>query len=77
MPLLSSSRRTLAALAAVLSFGLLAGCAEDAQPAVDTSSSSAADPTPTREALTPSENSSAPYSDEENDSKEADRKSVV
>ena len=72
MPLLSSSRRTLAALAAVLSIGLLTGCAEDAQPTVDTATSSSADPTPTREAQEPSENSSAPYSDEENDSKEAD-----
>ncbi|MCU4299012.1 DUF1524 domain-containing protein [Brevibacterium permense] len=50
MPLLSSSRRTLAALAAVLSLGLPTGCAEGGQPAVDSASSSAADPTPAREA---------------------------
>ncbi|MDN5734618.1 MAG: hypothetical protein L0H11_01270 [Brevibacterium aurantiacum] len=52
--MLSSSRRTLAALAAVLSLGLLSGCAEDAQPTVDTAASSTADPTPTREAAEPS-----------------------
>ena len=67
MPLLSSSRRTLAALAAVLSFGLLSGCAEDAQPAVDTSSSSAADPTPTREALTPSADPSTSTTSDDTD----------
>ncbi|GGC30916.1 calcium-binding protein [Brevibacterium sediminis] len=67
MPLLSSSRRTLAALAAVLSFGLLAGCAEDAQPAVDTSSSSAADPTPTREASEASEDIPSPSDSDDTD----------
>ncbi|WP_434591365.1 GmrSD restriction endonuclease domain-containing protein [Brevibacterium sp. 1718] len=71
--MLSSSRRTLAALAAVLSFGLLAGCAEDAQPAVDTSSSSAADPTPTREAPTPSADpSTSTTSDDTGEASEED-----
>ncbi|WP_373284076.1 GmrSD restriction endonuclease domain-containing protein [Brevibacterium sediminis] len=65
--MLSSSRRTLAALAAVLSFGLLAGCAEDAQPAVDTSSSSAADPTPTREASEASEDIPSPSDSDDTD----------
>jgi hypothetical protein len=47
MPLLSSSRRTLAAFAAVLSLGLLSGCAEDAEPIVDSAATSTADPKPT------------------------------
>ena len=49
MPLLSSSRRTLAAFAAVLSLGLLSGCAEDAEPIVDSAATSTADPKPTRQ----------------------------
>lgn len=67
MPLLSSSRRTLAALAAVLSLGLLSGCAEDAQPAVDTASSSTADPTPTREAPKPSADPSTSATSDDTD----------
>ncbi|KAB1943463.1 HNH endonuclease family protein [Brevibacterium linens] len=76
MPLLSSSRRTLAALAAVLSLGLLSGCAEDAQPAIDTASTSSADPKPTREAPEPSEDTPSPSksddTDEESESGEGD-----
>ena len=68
----AAASRLLPALAAVVTLGLLTGCAEAAEPTVDTAASSTADPTPTREAQEPSENSSAPYSDEENDSKEAD-----
>ncbi|WP_025779167.1 GmrSD restriction endonuclease domain-containing protein [Brevibacterium sp. VCM10] len=60
--MLPSSRRTLAALAAVLSLGLFSGCAEDAQPTVDTASSSTADPKPTRDASTSSAEAPAPAS---------------
>lgn len=76
MPLLSSSRRALAALAAVLSLGLLSGCAEDAQPTIDTASSSSADPKPTREAAEPSADTLSPSksddTDEESESGEGD-----
>ena len=76
MPLLSSSRRALAALAAVLSLGLLSGCAEDAQPAIDTASSSSADPKPTREATATSEETPSPSksgdTDEDRESEEGD-----
>ncbi|MFP3394957.1 excalibur calcium-binding domain-containing protein [Brevibacterium sp. SIMBA_078] len=67
MPLLSSSRRTLAALAVVLSLGLLSGCAEDAQPTVDTAASSTADPTPTREAPEPSSGPAASATSDDTD----------
>ncbi|WP_219921645.1 GmrSD restriction endonuclease domain-containing protein [Brevibacterium oceani] len=53
------SARLLPALAAVLTLGLLAGCAEAAEPTVDTAASSTADPTPTREAPAPSSSASA------------------
>ncbi|SDS19905.1 Excalibur calcium-binding domain-containing protein [Brevibacterium siliguriense] len=61
------------ALAAVLSLGLLSGCAEDAQPTVDTATSSSADPKPTRAASEPSADSLASSSedtDEEGESEE-------
>ena len=71
MPLLSSSRRALAALAAVLSLGLLSGCAEDAQPTIDTASSSSADPKPTREAAEPSEETPSPSKSDDSDDESA------
>ncbi|MFE1083849.1 GmrSD restriction endonuclease domain-containing protein [Brevibacterium sediminis] len=67
MPLLSSSRRALAAFAAVLSLGLLSGCAEDADPTVDTVSSGAADPTPTRGASEASEDIPSPSDSDDTD----------
>lgn len=60
MPLFSSSRRALAALAAALTLGLLSGCAEVTEPAVDTAASSTSDPKPSQAAPEPTSDSVAP-----------------
>ena len=45
----AATSRLLPALAAVVALGLLTGCAEAAEPTVDTAASSTADPTPTQD----------------------------
>lgn len=67
MPMLSSPRRAHAALAAVLTLGLLSGCAEATEPTVDTASSSTADPKPSREAPEPTSDSAAPTTPDDDD----------
>ena len=68
--LLSSSRRALAALAAVLSLGLLSGCAEATEPTVDTAATSTADPKPTREVPEPTSDASASATPDDADDEE-------
>ncbi|WP_208085369.1 GmrSD restriction endonuclease domain-containing protein [Brevibacterium atlanticum] len=67
MPLTSSSRRALGALAAVLTLGLLTGCAEAAEPTIDTAAASTADPKPSQEAPEPSDGASAPAKSDDGD----------
>ena len=70
-----SRPRTLPALAAILTLGLLTGCAEAAEPTVDTAASSTADPTPVQNAAAPTDNAAptddtaAPTSTEGTDSR--------
>ena len=54
----AAASRLLPALAAVVTLGLLTGCAEAAEPTVDTVASSTADPTPTQDAWQSSDETS-------------------
>ena len=54
----AAASRLLPALAAVVTLGLLTGCAEAAEPTVDTAASSTADPTPTQDAWQSSDETS-------------------